>query len=259
GFVQGRLKSAMLSFYEANPSAPFKRVGPYRLVRELGRGGMGTVYLAERDDEQYQTKVAIKRVGPGMDTDFILQRFRQVRQILARLQHPNIARLLEGGATGDGLPYIVMEYIEGSWITDYCNAHTLGIEERLALFLNVCSAVEYAHRQFVVHRDIKPGNILVDESGAPKLLDFGICKLLHAGRVEAAETIDGGMRMMTPDYASPEQIRGDRITVASDVYSLAAVLYELLTGAKPHRIEKNTPQAIERAICEQDVVRPSEA
>src|SRR5262249_54423313 len=155
-----------------------KRVGPYRLIRELGRGGMGTVYLAERADEQYQTKVAIKLVRPGMDTDFILQRFRRERQILAHLQHPHIARLLDGGATDDGLPYIVMEHIEGAKITEYCESHALSIDQRLLLFLDVCSAVGYAHRHFVVHRDIKPGNILVDETGSAKLLDFGICKLL---------------------------------------------------------------------------------
>jgi len=258
GLVQGRLKSAVVSFYEETTAAePLERVGPYRLVRELGRGGMGTVYLAERDDEQYETKVAIKLVRPGMDTDFVLQRFRRERQTLAHLQHPNIARLLDGGATEGGLPYIVMEYVEGSWITEYCQRHALNIDKRLTLFLDVCSAVEYAHRQFVVHRDIKPGNILVDQSGSAKLLDFGICKLLHTDPMAPADTMDSGARMLTPDYASPEQILGDPITVASDVYSLAAVLYELLTGTKPHRIEKCTPQAIERVICEQDVVRPS--
>ena len=258
GFVQGRLKSAVVSFYEqTSQTSGFKRVGPYRTVQELGRGGMGTVYLAERDDEQYRTKVAIKLVRPGMDTDFILRRFRRERQILAHLQHPNIARLLDGGATEDGLPYIVMEYIEGSRITDYCNSHSLDIHQRLILFLDVCAAVDYAHRRFVVHRDIKPGNILVDETGVPKLLDFGICKLLHTDLLAPEETTNNAMRMLTPDYASPEQIRGDAITVASDVYSLAAVLYELLTGVKSHRIEKYTPQAIERAICDQDVEPPS--
>ena len=258
GLVQGRLKSAVVSFYEETTAVDtLERVGPYRLVRELGRGGMGTVYLAERDDEQYETKVAIKLVRPGMDTDFVLQRFRRERQTLAHLQHPNIAHLLDGGVTGGGLPYIVMEYIEGSWITDYCQRHSLSIDKRLSLFLDVCSAVEHAHRHFVVHRDIKPGNILVDQSGSAKLLDFGICKLLHTDPMAPADTMDSGARMLTPDYASPEQIIGDPITVASDVYSLAAVLYELLSGAKPHRIEKCTPQAIERVICEQDVVRPS--
>lgn len=258
GFVEDRVKSAVLSFYEeSTPPGQVRRVGPYRLVRELGRGGMGTVYLAERDDDQYQTKVAIKLVRPGMDADFILHRFRRERQILAHLRHPHIAHLLDGGTTEDGLPYIVMEYIEGSRITDYCESRHLSVEGRLRLFLDVCSAVEYAHRHFVVHRDLKPGNILVDESGAAKLLDFGICKLLYTDSLAGERTLTDGMRLLTPDYASPEQIRGDPITVASDIYSLAAVLYELLTGAKPHRIEQYTPQAIERAICEQEVRRPS--
>jgi len=253
GFVQGRVKSAVVSFYEeTNTANSVRRVGPYRLIRELGRGGMGTVYLAERDDEQYHTHVAVKLIRPGMDTDFILYRFRRERQTLAHLQHPNIGRLLDGGTTADGLPYIVMEYIDGSPITEYCETHSLDIRERLELFLQVCSAVEYSHRHFVVHRDLKPGNILVDQSGTAKLLDFGICKILHS---DPGETV--GMLLLTPDYASPEQILGDAITVASDTYSLAAVLYELLTGAKPHRIEKTTPQAIERAICEQDIVAPS--
>ena len=258
GFVRGRVQAAVASFQEesSRTNQP-RRAGPYRLVRELGQGGMGTVCLAERDDDQYQTQVAIKLVRPGMDTDFILHRFRRERQILAHLQHPHIARLLDGGTTADGLPYIVMEYIEGSRITDYCESRRLSVEERLRLFLDVCAAVEYAHRHFVVHRDLKPGNILVDHTGAVKLLDFGICKLLYANPLAKEDAVTEGLRLLTPDYASPEQIRGDPITVASDVYSLAAVLYELLTGAKPHRMEQYTPQAIERAICEQEVLRPS--
>ena len=258
GFVEAQVKSAIVSFYEANNAASkVQRAGPYKLVRELGRGGMGTVYLAERDDEQYHTKVAIKLVRLGMDSELIVQRFRRERQILAHLQHPHIARLLDGGTTGDGRPYIVMEYIQGAWITDYCNTHQLGIRERLALFLDVCSAVEYAHRQFVVHRDLKPGNILVSESGIAKLLDFGISKLLQPEPTGDSETATATLHMLTPDYASPEQVRGEPITIASDIYSLAAVLYELLTGIRPHRLEKRTPQAMERAICEEDVIRPS--
>ena len=217
---------------------------------------MGTVYLAERDDEHYQTKVAIKLIRPGMDTEIILHRFRREGQILARLQHPNIARLLDGGTTEDGRPYIVMEYIDGLPITEYALARGLTIPERLKLFLDVCSAVEYAHQHFVVHRDLKPGNIPISVSGTAKLLGFGICKLLHH-EPPAPDTATGALRMLTPEYASPEQVRGDPITIATDIYSLAAVLYELLTGYKPHRIEKQTPQAIERAICEQDVIRPS--
>jgi serine/threonine protein kinase len=257
GFIAEQLKPAVVSLYEANTPAHPARVGPYRIVRELGRGGMGTVYLAERDDDQYQTKVAIKLVRRGMDTDLILQRFRRERQTLARLQHPHIARLLDGSTTGEGLPYIVMEYVDGSRINEYCAAHSLTTAQILSLFLDVSAAVEYAHRQFVVHRDLKPGNMLVDELGSVKLLDFGICKLLQASPAEGGETMEGGPPLLTPDYASPEQIRGDPIGVASDVYSLAAVLYELLTGVKPHKIEEYTLRGIEHGICETEVVRPS--
>ena len=165
GFVQKRIDAALESFQQTSTgvSAP-TRVGPYRLMRELGRGGMGTVFLAERDDDEYRAKVAIKLVRPGMDTEFILARFRRERQTLARLQHPNISRLLDGGTTDDGLPYIVMEYIDGPWITRYAAQHALAVETRLRLFLAVCSAVDYAHRNFIVHRDLKPGNILVDDA-----------------------------------------------------------------------------------------------
>ena len=232
-----------------------RQIGPYRLIRELGRGGMGAVYLAARADQQYESEVAIKLVRPGLDTEFILRRFRRERQILARLQHPNIARLLDGGTTEDEIPYLVMEYIDGSWITQYAKQHHLNVEARLQLFLPVCAAVEYAHRNFIVHRDLKPGNILIDGRGAPKLLDFGVSKLLFAEQRDAAET--QGVGMMTPEYASPEQILGEPVTIASDVYSLGAVLYELLTGARPHRIEHCTPLALERAICLDPTVAPS--
>ncbi len=199
GFVRGRLKSAFASFREANST---KRAGPYRLIRELGRGGMGTVFLGERDDDQYQTQVAVKLVRPGMDPDFILRRFRRERQTLAQLNHPHIARLLDGGTTEDGLPYIVMEHIDGVRITDYCFKHNIELRQRLRLFIDVCSAVECAHQHLVIHRDLKPGNILVDQTGSPKLLDFGICKMLHADTRTVSET-DSTMGMMTPEYASP--------------------------------------------------------
>src|SRR4029079_19190416 len=198
-------------------------------IRELGRGGMGAVFLAERDDEEYRAKVAIKLVRSGMDTAFILARFRRERQTLARLQHPNISRLLDGGSTDDGLPYIVMEYIDGPWITSYTTQQKLDIEARVRLFQDVCSAVDYAHRNFIVHRDLKPANILVDGAGVPKLVDFGICKLL----VESVTGDDTVGPPMTPNYASPEQFRGEAATTSSDIYSLGVVLYELLTGACP--------------------------
>ena len=256
GFVEREVKTAVLSMFDAPAGASHQRVGPYKLLKELGRGGMGTVYLAERDDETYQTKVAIKLIRPGMDTEIILHRFRRERQTLARLQHPNVARLLDGGTAEDGRPYIVMEYIDGTPITDYAKSEGLGFAERLILFLDVCAAVEYAHQHFVVHRDLKPGNILISVTGTAKLLDFGICKLLH-NEAHGSDPATDTLHMLTPEYASPEQVRGDPITIASDIYSLAAVLYELLTGYKPHRIEKLTPQAIEQAICEQELIRPS--
>ena len=194
---------------------------------------MGTVFLAERDDDQYQARVAIKLVRPGMDTDFILTRFRRERQTLARLNHHNIGRLLDGG-TYKGLPYIVMEYIDGPYLTVYARNHKLGIQERVRLFLHVCSAVDYAHRNFVIHRDLKPNNILVDQDGTPKLLDFGICKLLR----DDAACDSEGASPMTPNYASPEQIDGGPMTLLSDVYSLGVVLHELLTQSLPVPIAK---------------------
>lgn len=254
------VKKALATFHatENAATAPGRIVGRYKLIREIGRGGMGSVYLATRADDSYDQNVAIKLVRRGMDTDFILARFRRERQILASLEHPNIARLLDGGATDDGLPYLVMEYVHGVTITEYARTNDLGLEQRLRLFLQVCDAVEYAHRNFVVHRDLKPGNILVNETGVPKLLDFGISKLLSFdGNI--TETVTHDVRMLTPDYASPEQIRGEPITAAADVYSLGAVLFELLTESKAHRFDKTTPQAVEHAICETQITRPSEA
>jgi serine/threonine protein kinase len=256
GEIHTAIRSEAASLVEGSSRAGF-HVGAYRLIREIGRGGMGTVYLAVRADDQYESEAAIKLVRPGFDTDFILRRFRRERQILASLQHPNIARLLDSGTTADQVPYLVMEYVKGVWITRYAAEHNLSVEDRLRLFLPVCSAVIYAHRAFIVHRDLKPANILVDGAGAPKLLDFGISKLLTSQQPESAET--QGARMMTPDYASPEQIVGDPVTIASDVYSLGAVLYELLTGVKPHRIDQPTPLALERAICLEATVPPSTA
>jgi tetratricopeptide (TPR) repeat protein/tRNA A-37 threonylcarbamoyl transferase component Bud32 len=258
GFVQEKIKNAVLSFHEVKVSeVEATHVGPYRLVRELGRGGMGTVYLAERDDQHYKSTVAIKLVRPGMDTDFVLARFRRERQTLARLQHPNVARLLDGGTTSNGLPYIVMEYIDGLPITAYAEKHNLNIEHRVRLFLQVCYAVDYAHRNFVIHRDLKPGNILVDASGNAKLLDFGICKLLSAdppAALAGSETITG---LMTPNYASPEQVRGEAVALLSDIYSLGVVFYELLAGKRPHRPESATAYDLTRSIVEGTIQVPS--
>lgn len=233
-----------------------KRLGAYRVIREIGRGGMGSVYLAQRAEDQYESDVAIKVVRPGLDTDFILRRFRRERQILARLQHPNIARLFDGGSEKK-TPYLVMEYVQGARITKYAEDRRLGVEDRVRLFLPVCSVVEYAHRAFIVHRDLKPGNILVDTTGTPKLLDFGLSKLLHSEPPDPGDPQEAAMA--TPDYASPEQIVGDPVTVTSDVYSLGAVLYELLSGARPHHIEGVGPLALERAICVEPTVPPSAA
>ena len=234
------------------------RLGPYRLLKQIGRGGMGTVYLAERADGQFQKQVAVKMVRPDMDTEFILARFRRERQVLGRLDHPNIGRLLDGGTAANGTPYFVMEYIDGGWITRYCESKALGVEERVRLFLHICSAVHYAHLHFVVHRDLKPGNILVDSKGEPKLLDFGICKLLYRA-ASGEDTCTVGAALLTPQYACPEQVRGEPVTIASDVYSLGAVLYELLTGVRPHVFPELTPQVIEQVVCGRDVIAPSEA
>ena len=233
-----------------------KRAGPYRLLRQLARGGMGTVYLAARDDEQYHKKVAVKLVRRGMDTDDVLRRFRTERQILARLEHPNIARLIDGGVTDEGRPFFVMEYVEGRPLDAYCNTLRLSIRERLTLFLKVCEAVRYAHGKLVIHRDLKPSNILVREEGTVKLLDFGIAKLLSDDDEALTRT---GMRVMTPEYAAPEQVRGEAVTTATDVYALGVLLYKLLTGRLPYRVRGLSRHEIERAILDTDPTRPSTA
>jgi serine/threonine-protein kinase len=229
-------------------------VGSYRVIESIGTGGMGAVYLAERADGQFEQRVALKLIKRGMDSDTILARFQSERQILARLHHPNIARLTDGGLTGDGLPYFTMEYVDGRPITQYCDEQRLSIEDRLDLFQDVCAAVQYAHTNLVVHRDLKPSNILVTGDGVVKLLDFGIARVLGE---EAPELTRSGQRVMTPAYASPEQIRGEPVTTASDVYSLGVVLYELLCGRHPHRDTTSTPAELERAIADTPAERPS--
>ncbi|HMV50869.1 MAG TPA: serine/threonine-protein kinase, partial [Blastocatellia bacterium] len=237
-----------------------QRVGLYRVISELGRGGMGNVYLAERDDDAFKKRVAIKIVRRGMDSAEILSRFRHERQILASLDHPNIARLLDGGTTAEGMPYFVMEHIEGRPIDDYCESHQLKTSERLELFRTVCAAVHYAHQNLVIHRDIKPTNILVTEDCTVKLLDFGIAKILNPELAD--DTIYPTRtweRPMTPAYASPEQVLGHNVTTATDVYSLGVVLYELLTGQKPYQIKSVSPHEIARVVCENEPERPSTA
>jgi tetratricopeptide (TPR) repeat protein/tRNA A-37 threonylcarbamoyl transferase component Bud32 len=237
-----------------------ERIGHYRVLRELGRGGMGTVYLAERDEPGLRKTVAVKVVSRGMDSAFVLRRFRTERQILAGLEHPGIARLYDGGTTDEGLPYFVMEYVDGEDLVAYCEARKLPIRTRLRLFVLVCEAVQYAHQGLVVHRDLKPSNILVTAAGEPKLLDFGIAKLLGPPiGDESAEQTASVVRLLTPDFASPEQVRGDRVTTASDVYALGVVLYELLSGHRPYRLKAGTAAQLERAILEKDVDAPSTA
>ncbi|MFN7928439.1 MAG: serine/threonine-protein kinase [Blastocatellia bacterium] len=237
-----------------------QRIGAYRVTRLLGRGGMGEVYEAVRDDQQFEQKVALKIVRHEMTEDFLRQRFLSERQILASLKHPHIAHLLDGGTTPAGLSYFVMEFIEGEPITDYCRFHDLSLADKLHLFQQVCSAVAHAHQKLVVHRDIKPNNILVNENGEAKLLDFGIAKLLDRAMLPRdAKATATDMRLMTPDYASPEQVRGNAITTATDVYSLGAVLYEIFTDTRPHRFRTITPLEIERVICESEILKPSEA
>jgi eukaryotic-like serine/threonine-protein kinase len=235
-----------------------QKVGPYYLIEELGRGGMGTVYRAVRADYEFVLVVALKIVSRGMDTELVLRRFRNERQILASLEHPYIARLLDGGTTETGLPYFVMEYVEGLPILEYCDKHKLGVAERISLFRKVCDAVSYAHRNLIVHRDIKPGNILVTPDGRPKLLDFGIAGIV-AGAPEDEEEGAVVLRMATPAYASPEQIRGGLVGTTSDVYSLGVILYEVLTGHSPYRLPKESHdvESLAQIICERDPTRAS--
>src|SRR4028119_835716 len=236
------------------------RIGAYRILRELGRGGMGAVYLAERAEGDFRKFVAVKVVKRGMDTEFVLRRFRHERRALAALDHPNIARLLDGGATDDGLPYIIMEHVEGQDIDRYCDEHKLSINARLRLFLAVCAGVSHAHQSLIIHRDIKPSNILVTSDGTPKLLDFGIAKILNPTLVDAPfEHTETALRMLTPDYASPEQVRGERVTTASDVYSLGVLLYLLLTGRRPYYFRTHQIEEIACIVCEQNPPRPSAA
>jgi non-specific serine/threonine protein kinase/serine/threonine-protein kinase len=241
-------------------SSAGRRIGAYEVVGLIGEGGMGSVLRAVRADDQYKRQVAIKLVKPGSGTNSIVNRFLAERQILASLDHPNIARLFDGGVTEEGLPYFVMEYIEGLPIVEYSDGHKLTTVERLKLFRSVCSAVNYAHQNLVVHRDIKPTNILVTSDGAAKLLDFGIAKLLDGDTSSQTSNPPATTQhFMTPGYASPEQVRGDPITTSSDQYSLGVLLYELLTGHRPYNFKSSAPQEIARVICEQEPERPSTA
>jgi tetratricopeptide (TPR) repeat protein/tRNA A-37 threonylcarbamoyl transferase component Bud32 len=234
-----------------------RTIGHYEITGRIGSGGMGAVYLARRADRQYEKQVAIKLIKRGMDTDAMLRRFRNERQILAGLDHPNIARLLDGDTTDDGLPYFVMEYVVGEPIDAWCDAHGLDVSRRLRLFRAVCAAVSYAHRHAVIHRDLKPSNILVDADGVPKLLDFGIARLLQPGDAPDAQATLLEQRIVTPEYASPEHLRGEPVTTASDVYSLGVVLYRLLAGQLPYRLKTVSADDLARTVSQTVPQRPS--
>ena len=231
-----------------------RRFGPYRIIREIGRGGMGLVFEAWRDDTEYDKTVALKVAPDWQDPERWRERFRNERQILARLEHPNIARFLDGG-TDDGVPYFAMEYIQGKPITEWARERDLTIQERINLFRQICGAVHYAHENLVVHRDLKPPNILVDQNNTPKLLDFGIATLLRP--IGEDTTLTTGARLWTPDYTSPEQVRGGPVTVRTDIYSLGLILYELLTGERAQIADPSSPLALDQSICETDPVPPS--
>jgi serine/threonine protein kinase len=255
-------KPAMSAGWPADEdAAPMtnRRIGPYRILRRVGHGGMADVYLAARADGLYQRFVAIKLVT-GLASEEILRRFRHERQTLAVLDHPNIVKLLDAGTTDEGFPYLVMDYVQGQPIDEYCDSRKLSVAERLQLFRTVCAAVHYAHQNLVVHRDLKPSNIVVTAEGVPKLLDFGIAKLT---RPEYSPGTIGltrpGLRLMTAEYASPEQVKGEPITTASDIYSLGVLLYRLLTGHRPYHVTSHSALEYQRAICQDEPERPSVA
>jgi len=254
----GALPDPLAPAGEADESWVGRRLGAYELIEEIGEGGMGKVYRAVRADDQYQKQVAIKVIKEGLETALAQARFRAERQILANLEHPNIARLLDGGTTDHGLPYLVMELVQGLPIDEYCNSHKLSIADRLGLFRSVCSAVEYAHQNLVVHRDLKPANILITKQGTPKLLDFGIAKMLNPEPSSRANELSiAFLRILTPEYASPEQITSGDVSTSTDVYSLGVVLYILLTGHRPYQVDVRRPEEMARTICEVEPQRPS--
>ena len=256
-FIQSPASKNALEFLQHQDVqlATGDRIGAYNIVREIGRGGMGAVYLATRADERFQKSVAIKLIKRGRDTDDVLRHFRNEQQILANFDHPNIARLIDAGSTENGLPYFIMEHVEGHPIDQFCDERSLSITQRLELFQQVCAAVSYAHRNLVVHRDIKPSNILVNSAGVPKLLDFGIAKILQSETGERSTAT--GIHFMTPEYASPEQAQGLPVTTLSDVYSLGVLLYELLTGHSPYPLENRSALEVMRTITETQPQLPS--
>jgi serine/threonine-protein kinase len=244
---------------DANSALIGKRFGPYGVLALLGHGGMGSVWLAERVDGLFARKVALKLVHPALIGQVMTERFTREREILASLNHANIARLLDAGFAEDGQPYLALEYVAGSPLTTYCDEHRLSIRARLELFRQVLGAVQYAHAHLLIHRDLKPENILVTADGQAQLLDFGIAKLLTEGEAKETELTQMGGRALTPDYAAPEQIAGAPITTAADVYALGVMLYELLTGERPYKLKRDSRGALEEAILRADPVAPSRA
>ena len=242
--------------FDENPTVG-QRIGVYKIEKEIGFGGMGAVYLATRADGKFEQKAAIKLLKREFNVEKIRQSFRREKEILARLAHPNIARLLDAGTTADGIPYLVMEYVEGVPIDKFCQQNNVPLKARLKLFNRVCEAVSFAHRNLIVHRDLKPSNILVNDAGEPKLLDFGISKLLDAENTEDKHTTLLGA--MTPEYASPEQIKGEPVTTASDIYSLGVVLFKILTGSYPYNFKNKTNGNLLKEITDSEPFRPSDA
>ncbi len=238
-----------------NGAVGFDQLGPYRMGEILGEGGMGIVYEAERSDDVHAEKVAIKILKKGMDTREVVRRFQQERRILARLDHPNIGRLLDGGTTPDGRPYFVMDLVQGENVMTYCRSHRLTLEARLRLFRKISSAVEYAHQNLIVHRDLKASNIVIDETGEPKLLDFGIAKLLESD-LESAKTRTG-LRPLTPSHSSPEQFLGEAVTTATDIYGLGLLLYEMLAGLSPQKSDSVSWKTLYEKICLEDAYAPN--
>jgi len=254
----GQVAAILCEETEGEGTRAGQLIGQYRVDSLIGRGGMGSVYLAHREGKEFSQRVAIKVLTAGMQSTLTLERFRQERQILARLEHPNIARLLDGGETSDGQPYLAMEYIDGKLLNEYCRDRS--VRAPLKLFLRLSEAVAYAHRQLVGHRDLKPGNILVTADGEPKLLDFGVAKLLEDGELQEGLTqAFPGVQMLTPEYASPEQIRNETVGTGADVYALGAILYELLSGVKAHDFPDLTPASVRQVVCEFPVTKPSAA
>jgi tetratricopeptide (TPR) repeat protein/tRNA A-37 threonylcarbamoyl transferase component Bud32 len=254
-FLQRAVSEEASSTLQTLVFSPGQRLGPYRVLSIIGRGGMGLVYLAERADGKFEQRVAIKVLQSDVDLPLLSDRTQQECRILASLEHPNIARVLDADVSSDGLPYFVMEYVEGHPIDRYCERHHLSLRNRLRLLLPLCDALHLAHQKLIVHRDLKPDNILVTEQGVPKLLDFGIAKVLDEVPLSPQNT---ATRVLTPEYASPEQARGEPVTTATDIYSLGGVLYKLLTGSSPHQTKNKNPMEMVRAICEEEVRRPSE-